>query len=257
MSDAAGELDCVIAADTLTQWLDTLDAIVDEVRIRVGPDGWDAFPRDPANVAMVKQSLADTAFEAYYAESFTFGANIESLRDYATAGNADVVSLEYDSETRKVHIQNGRASFDMALIDPDSIRADGEISDGVADGFDGDVTLDGAALAHGFDIAGMVSDHVSLAGDPDADAPVTIGAEGDTDDAAVDFEDSLHEGSTVDKECESLFSHDYLENLAKPIPNDAAVRLRFGDEWPLMLEYEHSDGGADVTAMCAPRIQSK
>lgn len=127
----------------------------------------------------------------------------------------------------------------------------------MCDGFVVDVELDGAALAHGIDVAGMVSDHLEIDADPDRDSPIKFIGEGDTDDAVVPYQESLHEGSTVDEAAASLFSHDYMEDLAKNIPNDAAVRLRIGDEWPLMLEYEYSEGYADVTMMCAPRIQSR
>jgi proliferating cell nuclear antigen len=141
------------------------------------------------------------------------------------------------------------------LIDPDSIR-DGTNIDETTWGEAADVELPAAAFDHAIDLAGMVADHVSLEADPDRDAPVVVTADGDTDDVRVAFEDSLLPGSAVEEAATGLYSEDYLSDLFGVVPGDAEVRLRFGDEFPLRLDYGHQNGAAEVAMVLAPRIVS-
>ncbi|MFB6128811.1 MAG: DNA polymerase sliding clamp, partial [Halorhabdus sp.] len=141
--------------------------------------------------------------------------------------------------------------YTLALIDPDSIRAEPDIPD--LD-LPARVVLEGADLDRAVRAADMVSDHVALLVDAD-DEVFRVHAEGDTDDVDLELErDDLIDLEVGD--ADSLFSLDYLKDLNKAIPKDAEVELLLGESFPAKIKFEYADGAASVTQMLAPRIQS-
>ena len=242
----------IVSASTLRDALDSVSVLVDECKIRLNEDGLSIRAVDPANVGMVDLSLDSAAFESYEANGGVIGVNLARLEDIAGMGNAgDLVHLELDEETRKLHIRIDGLSYTLALIDPDSIRQEPDIPD--LD-LPARIVVEGNQLDRGITAADMVSDHINLRVDEDAET-FHIEAEGDTDD--VDFE--MGPDALIDLEAgpaDSLFSLDYLKDMNKAIPGDAEVAIELGEEFPVKLHYEFAEGMGNVTFMLAPRIQS-
>jgi proliferating cell nuclear antigen len=242
----------IVSASTLRDALDSVSVLVDECKVRLNEDGLSIRAVDPANVGMVDLSLDSAAFESYEADGGVIGVNLTRLEDIAGMGNAgDLVHLELDEETRKLHIRIDGLSYTLALIDPDSIRQEPDIPD--LD-LPARIVVEGNQLDRGITAADMVSDHINLRVDEDAET-FHIEAEGDTDD--VDFE--LGTDALIDLEpgpADSLFSLDYLKDMNKAIPGDAEVTIELGEEFPVKLHYDFAEGMGNVTFMLAPRIQS-
>jgi proliferating cell nuclear antigen len=242
----------IVSASTLRDALDSVSVLVDECKVRLNEDGLSIRAVDPANVGMVDLSLDSAAFESYEADGGVIGVNLARLEDIAGMGNTgDLVHLELDEETRKLHIRIDGLSYTLALIDPDSIRQEPDIPD--LD-LPAQIVVEGNQLDRGITAADMVSDHINLRVDEDAET-FHIEAEGDTDD--VDFEMGAED--LIDLEAgpaDSLFSLDYLKDMNKAIPGDAEVTIELGEEFPVKLHYEFAEGLGNVTFMLAPRIQS-
>jgi proliferating cell nuclear antigen len=242
----------IVSASTLRDALDSVSVLVDECKIRLNEDELAIRAVDPANVGMVDLTLEAAAFESYEADGGVIGVNLNRLEDIAGMANSgDLVQLELDEETRKLHIQIDGLSYTLALIDPDSIRQEPDIPD--LD-LPAEIVVEGAQLDRGITAADMVSDHIRLRVDG-AEEAFFIEAEGDTDDVdlRLDREDliDLQAGPA-----DSLFSLDYLKDMNKAIPSDAEVRVELGEEFPVKLHYEFGEGMGQVTYMLAPRIQS-
>ncbi|WP_129114267.1 DNA polymerase sliding clamp [Halegenticoccus tardaugens] len=242
----------IVSASTLRDALDSVSVLVDECKIRLNEDELAIRAVDPANVGMVDLSLDAAAFESYEADGGVIGVNLSRLEDIAGMANAgDLVHLELDEETRKLHIRIDGLSYTLALIDPDSIRQEPDIPD--LD-LPATIVLEGNQLDRGIKAADMVSDHIGLRVDEEEEA-FFIEAEGDTDD--VDLE--LGRDDLIDLAAgpaDSLFSLDYLKDMNKAIPSDAEVTVELGEEFPVKLHYELAEGMGNVTYMLAPRIQS-
>jgi proliferating cell nuclear antigen len=242
----------IVSAATLRDALDSVSVLVEECKIRLNEDGLAIQAVDPANVGMVDLSLDSEAFESYEADGGVIGVNLSRLEDIAGMGNAgDLVHLELDEETRKLHIRIDGLSYTLALIDPDSIRQEPDIPD--LD-LPAEIVLEGTHLDRGIKAADMVSDHIALRVDEDEET-FHIEAEGDTDD--VDLK--LTREDLIDLEvgpAESLFSLDYLKDMNKAIPSDTEVTMELGEEFPVKLHFEFAEGLGQVTYMLAPRIQS-
>jgi len=243
----------IVSADTLQETLDSVSVLVDECKIHLDEDGLSIRAVDPANVGMVDLDLGAAAFESYEADGGLIGVNLSRLEDIAGMADAgQLVQLELDEETRKLHIQIDGLEYTLALIDPDSIRQEPDIPD--LD-LPAHVVIEGRDIDRAVTAADMVSDHIALGVDT-ADELFYVDAEGDTDDVHLE----LTRDQLIDLEAgdaHSLFSLDYLKDMNKAIPKDAEVELELGDEYPVKLHFDIAEAQGRVTYMLAPRIQSE
>ena len=246
-------LAATIRAGALSAALDPVAALVNECKIRIPDDALEIRAVDPANVGMIDMTLSADAFESYQADGGVLGVNLERLLDVVgMADDDDLVRLQLDEETRKLHIDIDGLSYTLALIDPESIRAEPDIPDLDLPCM---AVIEGRVISRAVTAADMVSDHVRLHSDSEA---FYVSAEGDTDDVEQTLTaDDLLSALGPLAEADSLFSLDYLEDMAKPMTAETEVRLELGEEFPVKLHYDIADGAGQVTNMLAPRIQSE
>ena len=242
----------IVSADTLGAALDSVSVLVDECKIRLEDEGLAIRAVDPANVGMVDMELSANAFESYETDGGVIGVNLDRLEDIVgMADSGQLVHLELDEETRKLHISLDGLEYTLALIDPDSIRQEPDLPD--LD-LSAEIIIEGKDIARAVTAADMVSDHIALGVDPDAEE-FYVDAEGDTDD--VHFElgrDDLID--LVSGDAHSLFSLDYLKDMDKAIPKNAEIEMELGEEFPVKMHFDIAEGDGNVTYMLAPRIQS-
>jgi len=242
----------IVSADTLRTTLDSVSVLVDECKIHLEDEGLEIRAVDPANVGMVDLSLSASAFESYETDGGVIGVNLSRLEDIAGMADADqLVHLELDEETRKLHIAIDGLEYTLALIDPDSIRQEPDLPDlDLA----AEIVIEGRDINRAVTAADMVSDHIALGVD-DAEEFFYVDAEGDTDDVHLE----LTQEDLIDLTAgtaHSLFSLDYLQDMDKAIPKDAEVRMELGEEFPVKMHFDIAEGEGQVTYMLAPRIQS-
>lgn len=249
--------DIIVSAPTLQDYVDSMTSIVGETTLHFREDELWTNAVDPANVAMIAQTLHADECESYSADGVLIGVNLERFDDYLSkADSDDLAHLTFNAEERRINIEYGDVSVTMAGIDPDSVRNGQTLPEKAVEMLSTDVTMDGAAFNHAIDVAGMVSDHILLESDPDREEPVHVVGEGDTDDARVKFSQALHGGSEVPEECKSLFSEEYLDDLTKVIPKTADIRIQHGHECPMRITYAYPDANVNVEIGLAPRIQA-
>jgi proliferating cell nuclear antigen len=242
----------IVRADTLQATLDSVGVLVDECKIHLDEGGLEIRAVDPANVGMVDLSLDASAFESYEADGGLIGVNLVRLKDIAGMADSDqLVQLELDEETRKLHISIDGLEYTLALIDPESIREEPDLPDlDLA----ATIVIEGRDIDRAVTAADMVSDHIEL-GVEDGDDVFYVAAEGDTDDVHLELgQDDLID--LVVGPASSLFSLDYLQDMNKAIPKDAEVTMELGEEFPVKLHFDIAEGEGAVTYMLAPRIQS-
>ncbi|MFB6254561.1 MAG: DNA polymerase sliding clamp [Halobacteriaceae archaeon] len=243
----------IVSADTLKTTLDSVSVLVDECKIHLNESGIQIRAVDPANVGMVNLELSEDAFESYETDGGLIGVNLTRLEDIAgMADTGQLIHLELDEETRKLHIQIDGLEYTLALIDPDSIRQEPDIPD--LD-LPAEIVLEGREIDRAVRAADMVSDHIALGVDED-DELFYVDAEGDTDDVHLELDrDDLISLTTGN--AHSLFSLDYLKDMNKAIPRNGEVTIELGEEFPVKMHFEIAEGEGNVTYMLAPRIQSE
>lgn len=243
-----------IRASKLEQLTDAVSTLVDECRFTLSDEGIQTRAVDPANVGMVDSVLKKEAFEQYDADGGVVGIHLTKLENFADmADSDDLIQLELDEETRKLHIQIGGFEGTMALIDPDNVREEPDIPD--LD-LNADVTLYGSDINRAVKAADMVSDHVALGVDAD-EAEFYVDAKGDTDDVHLEIGEDELVALETDGDARSLFSLGYLKDMNKAIEKDTEVRLELGEEFPVKMHFANDeDGHSPTTFMLAPRIQN-
>ena len=242
----------IVSAETLRGALDSVSVLVDECKINLNEDGLAIRAVDPANVGMVDLELDVEAFESYETDGGVIGVNLARLEDFVGMADSDqLVQLELDEETRKLHVRIDGLEGTLALIDPESIRKEPDIPD--LD-LPATIVVEGRDIDRAVKAADMVSDHIALGVDADEEV-FYVDAEGDTDDVHLELtrEDLI---DLVAGEARSLFSLDYLKDMNKAIPKDAEVEIELGEEFPVKLHFDIAEGKGQVTYMLAPRIQS-
>ncbi len=244
--------DAIVSASTLQATLDSVGVLVDECKIHLNEDGLTIKAVDPANVGMVDMRLDEAAFESYETDGGVIGVNLVRLMDIAGMASGDqLVHLQLDEETRKLHISIDGLEYTLALIDPESIREEPDLPD--LD-LPATIVVEGRDIDRAVTAADMVSDHIELGVDA-AEEVFYVSAEGDTDDVHLELgtDDliSLEAGDAA-----SLFSLDYLKDMNKAIPSDAEVTIELGEEFPVKMHFDVAQGDGVVTYMLAPRIQS-
>ena len=243
----------IIQASALREYIGTMTPIVTEGKIHWNDDGLTGRMVDAANVAMHHPShLSVQAFESYDAPgAVTIGMDFNKfLEQIKPAGDGDLVHLAVDMETRKLNIQFGQADIDMGLIDPDSIRHEPDHPD--LD-LPNKATVEAGDFKSAIEIVDNVSSHLFLRGDPD-DRSLEIYGQGDIDTATVTFGDEDVLDASVALETEAVFSIGYIQDVTDPIPAGAELTLKFGEEFPVILDWEGLDGHLDVHTIVAPRI---
>ena len=243
----------IVHADTLETTLDSVSALVEECTIHLNEDGLAISAVDPANVGMVDCTLDVTAFESYETSGDRIGVDLTRLHGVlGMADSGQLVHLELDDETRKLHIQLGGLDYTLALIDPDNIRDEPEIPD--LD-LPATIVVEGRDIDRAVTAADMVSEHIAFGVDED-ESVFFVEAAGDTDsvDLRLDETDLI---DLVPGPAYSRFSLGYLNDMAAAIPTEGEVTIELGEEFPVKLHFEIADGTGQVTYLLAPRIDSE
>jgi len=246
-------LSAIASVDVIEQLLEPVTALVDEARVHFETEQVHITVVDPANVAMVDTTLDAAAFESYEADGETLGLNLGQFTDVlGLADSGDLVHLDLDAQTRKLDIEIGSVTdYTQALINPQSIRSEPDQPDM---GLPNAVVLEGGDLEHAVAAAQLASDHLSVASHG-AREEIQFIAEGDTDDVRTAY--GPDETIDIDAAAEvgSLVSLDYVADVVEPIPSAAEVRVEWGDEFPIVVNYEHSEGRGHVHNTIAPRVR--
>jgi proliferating cell nuclear antigen len=250
-TDSSTGFQAIIQADVFEQFIANATAVADEARVHCEADGLRLCVVDPANVAMIEQTLAAEAFESYESGELTLGANLGRL--------AEVVGLAEDGELLRLVSDGGTLSLSLseldatvAGIDTDSIRAEPDMPD-LVDDLPATVALEGRALDRIATATGLVGDRVRFRAEDDL---FVAEGEGDTDEVRVEFAEDDVESLVLSGDADSLVSLDYVEDVIGPIGASTVATVQVGGEMPVVIKHGYAEGAGQVTAMIAPRVAS-
>jgi proliferating cell nuclear antigen len=239
-----------INAELLKDAIASLAVIVDEVRFRIKPEGISVKAVDPANVAMVTFELGSSAFDEYSADECEIGIDLNKITDLmGITDKGDTVRIELEDENHKLLIDVGGLSYTLSLLDPSTIRAEPRVPQ--LD-LPAKVVMNGTDLRHAVKAAEKISDHMLMGVSGDT---FYMEAKGDTDQVRLEMgRDQLIDLKSG--EASSLFSLDYLINIAKPTNKVNEVSLSLGRDFPVIIDFEIANGAGRISYLLAPRIES-
>jgi proliferating cell nuclear antigen len=242
----------VINAEVLKDAIEAVSTLVDEAKFHITKDGISARAVDPANVAMVSFDLKAGAFESFNATDGEIGVDLTRLNDIlGMTSKDDKIELNLNEETRKLEIRTGGLAYTLSLLDPTSIRKEPKVPKLE---LPAKVVLNGAELKRAVKAAEKVSDHMALGV---VDRTFYVEAEGDLDKVRLDIPESSLISIQSTGNVRSLFSLDYLNDLAKSLGKAEKVTIDLGTDYPVNFTFNIAGGNGAVTYLLAPRIESE
>ncbi len=242
----------VINAEVLKDAIEAVSTLVDEAKFHITKDGISARAVDPANVAMVSFDMKAGAFESFNATDGEIGVDLTRLNDIlGMTSKDDKIELNLNEETRKLEIRTGGLAYTLSLLDPTSIRKEPKVPKLE---LPAKIVLNGAELKRAVKAAEKVSDHMALGV---VDRTFYVEAEGDLDKVRLDIPESSLISIQSTGNVRSLFSLDYLNDLAKSLGKAEKVSIDLGTDYPVNFTFNIAGGNGTVTYLLAPRIESE
>jgi proliferating cell nuclear antigen len=226
--------------------------LVTEARFHVTKNSIDLVAMDPANVAMVIFKLLASSFTEYVVEKdVKIALNLNNLKQVLKrAGPSDVLTLELENNRFKVTLRaNTTRTFFLPIIELE--EKDQKIPSLT---FPVSVTMDTTTLNEAIEDVSIVAESVQFICDAQK---FSVVAEGDLSQAKIEIPGE--DKTTIVKEGENpvkaKYSIEYLKKMIQggKLSND--VVIRFGNDYPLKLEYKTTDK-LMLNFILAPRVDN-
>ncbi len=240
-----------VKASVLKSIIEAAAPLVDEIKLRVTPEGVSVRTVDPAHVAMVDISLGAKAFQEYKATDLELGIDLDKLKEILALGTGDeVINLEFKEDQNRLVLSMGNLVRRMSLID-----ASGMPDPKVPNlNLPNKVRIKTSELLQGIKASKSISDHLALVAD---DASFEVIAEGDTDTVNLKLTKNQLVELKATERTKSLFSLDYFSNLVKAADGASDVTLNLGSDYPVRVEFDIAETHGHVTYLLAPRIENE
>lgn len=236
----------------LVDSINVISEIVNEVRFKVDGEKLDLVAMDPANVAMVDFKLFSSAFTEYSVDKeHELCVSLDALKSVLKRVKpSDILTLQLDEEKNKLKIQlksENTRTFNLALIDVD------EKEQRVPD----------LNFAVEVETASMIFDEAIQDADVIADAVVlkalenSFVVEGENNMSQVTTEIPKDDDTIITlnsvEEFKSKYSIEYLKKIIKGGKLTGKVKLQFGNDYPLRVDYLVQDK-LNLGFILAPRV---
>lgn len=232
----------------------------DEGVFEFGPDGFRVGVKDPANVALISQTIDADDFDHFdVTGTFSSGVSGQTFDDLLSAiGKTDPVEFKWDWEVFKWAFRSDDIAYDMSGIDASTVNGSPVDVPPVKDElpYTVDVTLPVDKWERATKIVGMNTQIATFRmGGPDE--IFVVEGQGDTDDARI----ALHESDLFEwredpptDEVVCRQSNQYMSDIVGLLDEDTA-RLVTGPEVPYHL-WTTREGVIDTKIIQAPRVDT-
>ncbi|MBI4362153.1 MAG: DNA polymerase sliding clamp [Euryarchaeota archaeon] len=231
--------------------VEAVSTLVDQGRFLIDKEKVLLRAVDAANVAMVSLTLPARAFEKFEAKESEVGLDIKKLAEFLLmVENPESIRLEVDEGAKKLKMKMGGLEATIGLLDLAHLGKMPSIRN-----FDlpARIVLSGSDFRMGIRAAEKVGDQVTFAVEGDS---FVMEAEGDTDHVRLALaKDKLMElkGANV----KSLYSLDYLTDMAKVVGKSVQARIELGSELPMKISFPLADDRGQVEYLLAPRVDKR
>jgi proliferating cell nuclear antigen len=227
--------------------------LVSDVKIKFDSDKLEIVAMDPANVAMIIFRLLSSSFIEYsVGGEETIAVSLDNLKQVLSRSKpSDNVIFELDEETNKLKIElKGETTrrFNLALLETQEKDQKVPKLD-----FTGSIELNTAVFNDAIDDMDIISDSIVLNLNREKLVMESIG---NTSDAKSHLD--VREGGVIscsEDAIKAKYSIEYLKKIAKGGKLANSVSLKFGQDYPLQVEYKVQDK-LQLTTILAPRVSN-
>jgi len=228
--------------------VETLGVVVEEARLDFKENGLFVRVVDPSHVAMIKMEVDSAAFDTWEVDETNLGLEIRKLKDMLSLGATDMVDLTYNDDTGTATVNIGRIDRNIRPLDNSTLNPpnvpDLELPCGV--------TISGAELAQALRAGRQVGELVTLSLD---DKKLSVNVK-QIDEVHVEFTKDDLVALDCSQAAKSQYSLSYLIPLSKVFQGIENVNVRFGENFPLKLNFDFADGAGTVEYFLAPRVEN-
>ncbi|WP_158055955.1 beta clamp domain-containing protein [Halorussus halophilus] len=253
-----------------------LKPIAEEYRVAFDDDGITASATDAATVSMVDLHAPAEGFDQYEVrDGHTFGLNLDRFRNAVKwarkrGGEGDPVAIDVFRNPDRMRVTVVREDQQMKRetewfgISPNSIRDQPEMPDL---GLPLSARPGVEPLREAVKAMKSAEDHTYVTCD-DSTFVLASTKDGSTDlseregsdsnaEQAISFPNAVTSDDTDARS--SIFSIDYLDAITLALDKSKAdrVTVRWSEEFPVRLQFEHDDWGFEGQYLIAPRIQEE
>ena len=239
----------------LKEGVNIISELVSDVKIKLDSNNLEIIAMDPANVAMVVFKLLSSAFVEYEVENEeSFSINLDILKQVlGRAKPSDNVVMEIDDSKNRLSVKligDTNRNFNISLIDlQDKSQKVPDLNFGA----------NAELLSHFFNDAiedvSIASDSIALVADGDS---FVVESSGNISDARFEIKKSEENNLNFDSEkiTKAKYSAEYLRKIIKGSRLADSVSIKFGDDYPLQIDYKVTDK-LQLTTILAPRVENK
>ncbi|MCX6769337.1 MAG: proliferating cell nuclear antigen (pcna) [Candidatus Micrarchaeota archaeon] len=232
---------------------DAIVNLIDEGILEVREEGLFLRAMDPSQIAMISFLMPKASFAEYEAPapSAKIGLNFDGLSKILARSRGEE-KLEISQVQNKLQLKfvgkSGKRSFKVPVLDiPAGVAKEPSIA------HDAIVKMNSSQFKETLRDASLVGSHITLDANETA---FTVEVHGDTSDLTEENEKTGERiiEMTVTKPSRATFPLQYLEDIVKACPENAALTICLKSNAPLKVEYEVES--AKVTYYLAPRIDN-
>jgi len=235
--------------DLMRMIFETLGVVVEEARLDFSEDGLIVRVVDPSHVAMIKMEVDSAVFDTWEVDETNLGLEMRKLKEFLTLGSADdMVEMKYDDASGQATVHLGRIDLILRPLDNSTLNPPNVPSLDLPCG----VTISGAYLSQALRAARQVGDLVNFSLDENV---FSINVQGSTDSVNVQFTKDELVAIDCNSPARSQYSLTYLIPMTKIFSGMENVNLRFGENFPLRLNFDFADGAGHVEYFLAPRVE--
>jgi len=245
------DIDIEVNTDALRKLVDIVGTVVDEARLEVKKEGITIEAMDAAQVGMVEVNLWHEIFEKYDIEEGVIGLKLSKLDDFLKIVGTDTI-IKMKNDGSRLLLKYEGLEHRISTIDVESIN-ESSIPD--LD-LDNAIEVEAGTIKMGVSATQNISDHLKIKADYD-DKSFEMFSNNETDDASLTLYKYDLVTEKIKKHTKASYALDYFSDFVSCVDNDNIVRLEFDQDYPILMEYNFSDGLADVTVMLAPRIEAE
>jgi proliferating cell nuclear antigen len=233
----------------LDAFIGILEALVPECKLMITADGWNTASTDTANVAMVVATLPATAFAEYTVTDKTeIGFDVPKWANMLKVMHDPKSTITIDrQDTGRFKVSDGAYTFTHVPLDPSTVR---KRPNAPGINLPATVVINPVELAEVIKAMAVIGDKARFTVGKDG---LELAAEGDTDKLRKTLEKK--DGSKLPEQpVSSLFSLDYMKDIARAMKGAATVSVHAGQDHPIRFDFEIA--GIEASFLVAPRIET-
>ncbi len=222
-----------------------ISEIVNEVRIKLNPEGLSIVAVDPANVALAIFKLPNTSFSQYETGDEVWGVNLDDLKKILkrASSSSSVVFEQEDNKLKITILDKVKRIFTLALIEVST--EDKEIPEL---NFGARVEMGALGFAQAVEDANVVADSCAFSAE---EGMFKVSGSGNLNSARAEFSS---EDMEIFGSGKSKYSLEYLMKFIKAIKISERVVVNFSNDYPLKLDFPGEKMG--IGFVLAPRVEN-